>query len=195
MSKKWNIECDVDGVLADLYGSKVMKNHMERFGTFSEYMLTDYAIESCNNPSIITGLRSGFRDAYIIRHLEAYDYVDKFVSELCNMKDKANFTIHTLICGGADAVKARRDWLEDLSKRTGRFSFMIDIGSKSMILNTDILIEDCPDNIERSNAKYKILILHPYNMNYANSKKDENNFYIVRSLSQALIVIKSIINA
>ena len=60
--------------------------------------------------------------------------------------------------------------------------YHIDHYKKKMFNNAYIVIEDSPENLERSNAKHKILIRHRYNDEYA---KANPHIHVARDFNHA----------
>ena len=164
MNKKFVIELDCDGVMADTYG-KMHSRLSAIMPNFSENDIRDYSMVelSQTNPEAYKAIHAAFRDANYMRSLDPYDGLADGIDLLLRLN--ASVCVHTLIVGDHNVVRARKEWLDEHVPHG--VSYQIDHKIKKMFSGSHILIEDSPENIEKSDATYKILIKHPYNEAYA----------------------------
>lgn len=166
------IEIDVDGVLANLVDNPVILNRVRAvYPEYTAASVTKYDFSDLKerNEDAYNIIFASFKDVDYMSNLPLFDGVIEGLQRLHCLP--VNMHVHTLIKGSMDNVRGREMWLEKLTNHVP-FDYTVDYMQKQMFPDTDILIEDCPANIEASNAKLKILILHPYNKDYANSCKD-----------------------
>lgn len=200
LNEKKNIVFDVDGVFADMDGSydEYIKHIIPDYS--EEKYITDWGmpIVAKNYPEAFEIVKSLWVSADFIGKLKRFPKVVEGLKDLENSIGKlANFIVHTHIYEEGEVFNSREKWLEDLREDSG-MDFQIDISTgpnKSVKENTFILVEDCVANLQRSDAKYKILIRRCHNRNY--SEKDLGKCkksYVLPSFYDSVAVIKEIMN-
>lgn len=170
------IEIDVDGVLADLFGNKELKKMLKNAypGWKPEHIKEyNFAHLKQTHPEAYNIIFNSFKNAKYMRGLPAYKGVSEGFTRLDALAQtsKLDICIHTLIFGGMEVIKARKDWLDDL-RLPNHVRYQIDHEEKRMFNGSFILVEDSPDNLDRSNATHKILISQSYNEKYAEEHPD-----------------------
>lgn len=173
LNNEFEIEIDVDGVMADMDGnyaqyiSDIIPDFTEETHIF-EWGIPDIARDFPEAAKRITALYSDYN---FIRNLPRYPGVEEGLNRLYNLIKslgvKGKIVIHTHM-RDENVAKARREWLEDLKQDT-KVDFEIDIcvgSQKNMRKNSLALIEDNVRNCSVSDARYKFLIRRGHNRKY-----------------------------
>jgi 5'(3')-deoxyribonucleotidase len=188
---KRKIEIDVDGVLANLLDNDELKIMLaDAYPGYTEDCILEYDFANihASHPIAAQIIRNSFSDADYMRNLPAYEgVVEGF--EILSTVPEIDVCIHTLVTGGYDVIKARKEWIEEI--KPNNFRYQIDHMNKTMFNDSFIVVEDSPENLERSNATHKILIAHGYNKKYANEHPEihvVNNFYEATAIIEKLIL-------
>lgn len=190
MKKK--IEIDVDGVLADLLNNAELKAMLaDVFPNYNEDCITvyDFANIKESNPIAEKIIRDSFSNPDYMRRLPAYEGVLEGFERLAKIPE-LDICIHTLVTGGYDVIKARKEWIEELNRHDA-IRYQIDHHKKTMFNDSYIVIEDAPENLERSNATHKILIAHGYNKQYANEHPE---VFVARDFNHATQIIAELLS-
>lgn len=166
------LEIDADGVFCNNLNNDILKHRLRKaFPNFTEDVLKDYYFEHLKheNAAAYNIIHQSFVDADYVRNLPMYDGALEGFQLLLTLQN-ADIHIHTLITGDEHVVQARKEWLESI-ECMDKMTYHIDHYTKKMFTNSFIVIEDSPENMERSNAQHKILIKHKYNEHYAKTKE------------------------
>lgn len=185
------VEIDVDGVLANLVDNPIILERVRSvYPEYSSACVTKYDFSDLKeqNEEAYNIIFASFKDVGYMSSLPLFDGVIEGLQRLHNLPVAMH--VHTLIKGSMDNVRGRERWLDNLANQVS-FEYTVDYMKKQMFSDTDILIEDCPANIEASNAKFKILILHPYNRDYANTCKD---VVVAKDFNHATQIIENYIS-
>ena len=191
MDKKIKIEIDVDGVLADLLNNKELKNMLsDVYPDYTEECIEEYDFANIkrNNPIAAQIIRDSFSNASYMRKVPVYSGVTEGFNRLAQISN-LDICIHTLVFGGYDVIKARKDWLEEL-EHSANVRYQIDHTKKIMFNDSHIVIEDSPGNLDNSNAAIKILIAHGYNKKYA---EEHPEIFVADDFNHATKIIASLI--
>lgn len=167
----WDIEIDVDGVLANMDGS---------YTPYIKHIIPDFSEEK-----YITGwgapkVREVYPDAFEIikflwtdpdffESLPRYPRVIEALKRLNGIiNGKARVVIHTHVLNNGPVYQKRFEWLKVLMAEADvDFEIEISYGEKKYTrLNTKIIIEDNVTNLHNSNADYKILIRRAHNRDF-----------------------------
>ena len=181
--KKKVIEIDVDGVLLDLLNNPDLKRMLsEAYPEYTEDCIRDYDFGHMReeNPLAHAIIRSSFSNAKYMRNIPMYDGVREGFERLVKMNG-LDICIHTLVTGGYDVMKARREWIEEF-KGEMPIRYQIDHMHKQMFDRPFIVIEDSPINLANSNAIHKIMIAHNYNKQFAENHPE---IYVADSFNEA----------
>lgn len=176
------VEIDVDGVLADLLNNKHIKRRLRlAYPQYSESCLKSYDFSHLKeeNPKAYKLIRRAFQDPAYMGKLPVYDGVSEGLDRLVELD--ADICIHTLIVGDERVVAVREEWLKDLIKNR-KIRYQVDHKIKNMFDRSYILIEDSPENLEKSNAVHKIMVRHSYNEWY---EVNNPNIIAVNSFNEA----------
>jgi len=195
----WEIEIDVDGVLADMdgaYGHYV--NHIIPNFNEEEHILNWGMPEvSAKYPEAFEIIKSLWTNPAFFTSLNTYPKVKEAIIKLGKIaNNNANVVIHTHVFDGEGVYEKRYEWLETLKHETGvNFKTEISQGNiKSTRTNTDILIEDNVTNLYKSNAKYKILIRRGHNRSFnENDLGDAQQKFVVKDFYEAVEKIENIL--
>jgi 5'(3')-deoxyribonucleotidase len=188
---KRKIEIDVDGVLANLLDNNELKTMLaDAYPGYSEECILEYDFANihASHPIAAQIIRNSFSDAEYMRNLPAYDGVVEGFEILATIPE-IDVCIHTLVTGGYDVIKARKEWIEELNHKN-IVRYQIDHHKKNMFTDSYIVVEDAPENLERSNAIHKILISHGYNKKYA---EEHPEIHVVNSFYEAAKVIATLV--
>ena len=167
---RFEIEVDVDGVLADMDGSyyEHVKHIIPNFS--EEEHILDWGIPNIKEeyPEAYRIIFALFENPKHIRGLKRYPGVNKFIRDLYKLVTRYNGTIciHTHIFTEECAIE-RRNWLEDLKQDTNT-DFKIDIcvgANKGTRSNSLAVIEDNAKNLSLSNSPNKFMINRGHNRN------------------------------
>ena len=191
MIKTLKVEIDVDGVLANLVDNPIILERVRSvYPEYNSACVTKYDFSDLKeqNEDAYNIIFASFKDVGYMSNLPLFDGVIEGLQRLNNLP--VTMHMHTLIKGSMDNVRGRERWLANLANQVS-FKYTVDYMKKQMFSDTDILIEDCPANIEASNAKFKILILHPYNKDYAKSCKD---VVVAKDFNHATQIIENYIS-
>lgn len=188
------IEIDVDGVLADLFGNKELKKMLKNaYPGWKPEIIKEYnfAHLKTTHPEAYNIILNSFKNASYMRSLPAYHGVEEGFTRLATLAQNTqlDICIHTLIFGGMEVIKARKDWLDDL-QLPEHVRYQIDHEEKRMFKGSFVIIEDSPDNLERSNAKHKILISQSYNQKYA---EEHPEVIVANDFNHATQIIETLI--
>lgn len=186
------IECDLDATLADIYTPAEKFIKMEGYENFK-----------FSNVRTYEGKHSGIGCPRVVRlkwllepkiyelaklYEGAYEFVDKITSY-----QNVDFTINSK--SPEKCRVAKTDFFNRVFPKKDNLHFLLDTsdGIKKM-LDADVLIEDCLDNLQRSTANVKILINRSHNaLKYNQKYKDLfEELYCVDDCLQAFQVIKDI---
>lgn len=191
MEKKIKIEIDVDGVLADLLNNAELKKMLsDVYPDYTEDCIEEYDFANIkrSNPIAAQIIRDSFSNASYMRTVPVYDGVTEGFNRLAQLSN-LDICIHTLVFGGYDVIKARKDWLEEL-EHSANVRYQIDHTKKIMFNDSHIVIEDSPGNLDNSNAAIKILIAHGYNKKYA---EEHPEIFVADDFNHATKIIASLI--
>lgn len=199
--EKFQIEIDVDGVLADMDGS---------YGAYVKDIIPDFCEEKYilewNMPQVekkypvaydrIKGL---WTNPEFIYNLPRYPNIEKSLQKLYGIvKDIADIVIHTHIRGKNAVYDSRYLWLNELKEDT-EVDFKIEISTddeKGTRKNSKFIIEDNVSNLRKSNADFKILVRRGHNRNYqACDLGDCEKSYVVNSFCDAVEIIENYLNS
>lgn len=198
LNNEFEIEIDVDGVLADMDGnyaqyiSDIIPDFTEETHIF-EWGIPDIARDFPEAANRITALYS---DCNFIRSLPRYPGVEEGIKKLYNLIKPlgGKIVMHTHMRTD-ECANVRREWLEELKAETG-VDYDIDIcvgANKNMRQNSLILIEDSVRNCTTSNAKYKILIRRGHNRKYSESDLGIcENSYVFKSFLDSVIGLEEL---
>ena len=197
-TKKAEIEIDCDGVLADMDGA---------YAPYVQDIIPDFSEEKYirewnmplvekEYPEAYERIKKLWIDPLFISSLKRYPGVEDGLRTLySSVKDVADIILHTHIFNSGPVYDSREKWLKDLRDETN-VDFVIDISTGSYKQTRDgtmILVEDNVNNLQRSNADYKILIRRGHNRNY--SEKDLGSCkesFVCNSFYDSVDVIKKI---
>ncbi len=169
------IDIDVDGVLADMHNGYF--KYIDKFiPNYNEYeYITDWSFTKIKSeyPIAYDVIMELHKNPYFIKSLKRIEGVERSLCELYyNILTNETFKgdrirFHTHILEEGYLVKARQQWLEELIRDTGiNAEIKISVGgSKGILEDTDILIEDNVTNLYNSSAKIKLLIKRGHNQN------------------------------
>ena len=187
----FKIEIDVDGVLADLVDNPVIRERVRTvYPEYTASCITKYDFSDLKETNIdaYNIIFASFKDVEYMSNLPLFDGVIEGLQRLHKLPVKMH--VHTLIKGSMANVRGRESWLDNLTQYAP-FEYTVDYLKKNMFTDTDILIEDCPANIEASNARIKILIQHNYNKEYADQCRD---VIVARDFNHATQIIENMIS-
>lgn len=160
------IEVDTDGVLANMDGG--YEPYLRKFipDFTEEKYIDDWGMPKVQKlcPEAFNVVQGLWKDYDYMRNLKRLPDVEYGFQILNNLD--FDVVIHTHIFSD-EAATARREWLEDLMIDADT-NFDIDIcqgAVKSTLENPYITIEDNIKNLNKSNAKIKILIRRCHNRN------------------------------
>lgn len=187
----FKIEIDVDGVLANLVDNPIIRERVRTvYPEYTAACVTKYDFSDLKEVNIdaYNIIFASFKDVDYMSSLPLFDGVIEGLQRLHNLPVKMH--VHTLIKGSMENVRGREAWLNQLTQYVP-FDYTVDYLTKNMFNDTDILIEDCPANIEASNAKIKILIQHNYNKDYAETCRD---VIVAQDFNHATRIIEELVN-
>lgn len=186
------IECDLDATLVDIYtpAEKFIKMEGYEHFKFSNVRTYEGKHSGIGCPRVVR--LKWLLEPKIYSTAKLYDGAYEFIDKITSYKD-VDFTINSKT--PEKCRKAKQDFLDRTFPKKSNFHTIIDTsdGVKRM-LDVDILIEDCLDNLLRSTANTKILINRSHNDIRYNGKYKElfKELYCVDDCMQAFNVIKSI---
>lgn len=165
---EFEIEVDVDGVLADMdssYGEYV-KDLIPDFTEETHILSWNMREVERDFPEAHKRIVSLYSNPEFIRTLPRYEGIVEGMQRLYELVTPLNgrIVVHTHVRDYICSLK-RREWLDDLKEDSG-VDFEVDISSgelKNMRSNSLVLIEDNVRNCTVSNAKYKILLRRGHN--------------------------------
>lgn len=171
LNRIFEVEIDVDGVLADMDGS---------YGEYVKDIIPDFSeekyIKEWNMPEIARDfpeahkrIVSLYSTPEFMRNLPRYSGIIEGLQRLYALITPLNgvIVIHTHVKDYTCSLM-RREWLEELRAESG-VNFEIDISNgdlKNMRKGSLILIEDNVRNCRVSDAKYKFLVRRGHNRAY-----------------------------
>ena len=193
--RKYIVEVDTDGVLADMDG---------QYGPYIDHIVPDYSEERYirgwsmplirdNYPEAHNIIKALWRSPDFIGNLPRFENVEEGMQKLCSLPD-VKVIVHTHLFT-QPAGDAREDWLKRLQSDTDT-DFDIDIcvgDTKKSLDHVDVTIEDNINNLNRSKAKIKFLIRRAHNRDY-NVEDIENAAaaFVVDSFYDAVEILESI---
>lgn len=194
----FDIEVDVDGVLANMDGNYTpyIKHIIPDFT--EEKYITEWSMPLVAKkfPDAFEIVKKLWVDADFIYSLPRFEKVLDGMKDLGNLcKNKAQIVIHTHLFDGGPVYDSRYKWLEEL-RQESNVDYTIDISvgdTKKTKLNSKVVIEDSVRNLQKSNADYKFLVRRCHNRNY--TEKDLGSCkrsYVVDSFYDAVQQIKEI---
>jgi 5'(3')-deoxyribonucleotidase len=193
----WEIEIDVDGVLADMDGS---------YGPYVKHIIPDFSEEKHILNWGVPEIKDKYPEAYqiikslwsnpdFVMSLPRYPRVAEAIIKLDKLiKGKGRIVIHTHVFT-KEVHDMRYKWLEILKEETGvDFEIQISLGDKKhKRTNTFILIEDNVNNSKNSSALYKFLIRRGHNRIFNKDALGEaNGRYIANDIYEAVEKIEEI---
>jgi len=193
--KRYIVEVDTDGVLADMDG---------QYGPHISHIVPDYSEERYirgwsmplirdNYPEAHNIIKSLWRSPAFIGSLPRFENVEEGMQKLCSLPG-VQVIVHTHIFNQS-AGAAREKWLEQLRSDTDT-DFDIDVcvgDTKKTLDHVDVTIEDNILNLNRSKAKIKFLVRRAHNRDY-NVEDIENASaaFVVNSFYDAVNILASI---
>lgn len=168
------VELDVDGVIGDLYSpiEKIIRTEFPDKNFRFEKDVKSFGMKGVD-PKIKKRIFELFKDPEIIKNEPLYSGCKTFLKKLYAISKKNNFdiVIHTHMLDKYVA-EARKTWLESLitSLRLDGVKVVIDCGKeKNMFKGTYYVVEDCIENLKKSDAQIKILLDRPHNNEKTNA--------------------------
>lgn len=193
--KKYIVEVDTDGVLADMDGS---------YGPYITDIIPDFSEEKYirgwsmpiirdKYPNAHDIIKALWRDPDFIGNLPRFENVEDGMKALCAIPG-VQVIVHTHIFN-KEAGAARKKWLEKLRKDTGT-NFKIDVcigESKKTLDKVDVTIEDNINNLNRSHAKIKFLVRRAHNRDFGVLDiENADAAFVVDSFYDAVEILASI---
>lgn len=152
------LECDVDGVLLDIYtpaeiyfnnitdGNFKFANEVKTWGMTELGNRRGIALESLTNSEVRKGAKF-------------YNGAVEFVRGLCTVtNDRGYEVVLNTVESNSQCAYVKNKILTNFMNEVGRhFTINIQVGRQKEMLISDIVIEDSIPNIERSTARIKLL--------------------------------------
>lgn len=195
---EFQIEVDVDGVLADMDGGytpyiiDIIPDYTE------EKYITGWSmpIVAENYPEAFERVKKLWVDPEYIANLPRYERVTEGMSKLGKFcKNKAKILVHTHLLEDGAVYSSRYNWLKDLQRESKTdFDINISVGPvKKVFDNIKVKIEDCVSNLQKSNADYKFLVRRCHNRDFNESDLGEcKGAFVVDSFYDAVQIIEDI---
>lgn len=158
-------EIDMDGVLVNIHDYLQQQVGLRVFEMSTRYRLEE-------NPqipeTIISTLYSLFNEADTYLFAKPHEGAVEFVKRAA---EKGTVILHSL-ASNEECKKAKECWIRQWLSGVN-IEVMIDIGHKTMLSCSTIVVEDNPENLRNSSAARKILINKSYNQQKFNSDYDD----------------------
>lgn len=192
MQKGKSLACDVDGVLLECY-PPINSRIINEFGYPTDFRI-QRVVRSWNMMELPEEIRrfalDCMGDAEIVEQYTFKKGSMKFVKELydCITESGGEFIFNTH-CFNEEVGRVRRQQLEMLSQKLGIHpTYNISIGKKKVNCPSDIIIDDCMNNLDASPAETKILFSMFHNRDLKDTDVYRSNNYneIVRLVKEVI---------
>lgn len=187
------IECDLDATLADIYtpAEKYIWNEGYPDFRFTQVKTYEGKHGGIACPRVVR--LKWLTEPIIYKTAELYPGVNKAIGYLMKNKD-IYFHINSSTDEKCVVAKERfiRDKFKPLVNHPDRFGYTLDIGFEKRMLDMDVIIEDCLENIRKSNSRLKIIIDRSHNVEKYNPTYQDvfDTSYRVKDMVEAVKVIK-----